>query len=293
MDAKELRNLISLLDDPDTEIFRAVSERIVSQGIAAIPMLEKAWEASLDEVFQGRIENLIHSIQFNSASANLARWVASGAQSLLEGTFFVAQYQYPELTLEALEKNFERIRKDVWIELNENLTALEKVKILNHVIYTEHGFTGNTTNFFAPQFQYVNTLFETKRGGPIILAVFYSIVAQKLGLPIYCVNLPKNFILAYKDRFRPLHPTADAKDSILFYINPFNMGSVLGRREIEHFLNQQQIAIKDEYFLPCTNRVAVAQQIFNLIYCYEKAGNSEKAKEYKQLFAIVEEKEVA
>ena len=54
------------------------------------------------------------------------------------------------------------------------------------------------------------------------------------------MNLPKNFILAYKDEFRH-HDAADESEDILFYINPYNKGAVLGRREIDYFITQQQI----------------------------------------------------
>ena len=53
------------------------------------------------------------------------------------------------------------------------------------------------------------------------LAVIYMSVAYKLGLPIFGVNLPKNFILAYKDEYRQ-HDSADEADDVLFYINPYN-----------------------------------------------------------------------
>lgn len=286
MPAKELNALIALLDDPDEEVFNAVSESIVNHGSSIVNLLEKTWETSSNELIQRRIESIIHSIQLNSTIENLAKWVCSGANDLLEGAFYLSQYQYPEIQFSAIEKAVEKIRKDVWLELKENLTALEKVKILNHIFYDVHGFTGNMTNFFAPQNQFINQLVETKNGGPIVLSILYSTVAQKLGLPIYSVNLPKNFILAYKDRFKT-SISDNPKDSILFYINPFNKGAVLGRREIEHFLDQQKIEYRDEFFLPCSNQVTIVQLITSLMYSYEKLGNRSKLDDLGLILKIV------
>jgi len=289
MDAKELNALIALialLDDPDKEVFNAISINIINQGSAVVHLLEKEWESSLNELVQQRIESLIHSIQLKSTMESLTKWVSSGAQDLLEGAFYVSLYQYPDAEFATIEQAIEKIRKDVWLELNENLTALEKVKILNHIIYDIHGFTGNTANFFAPQNQFINQVIETKKGGPITLAILYSTVAQRLGLPIYTVNLPKNFILAYKDRFKTTL-SDNPKDSILFYINPFNKGSILGHREIEHFLNQQNIELKDEFFLPCSNRVTIAQLISSLTYSYEKLGNHDKLHDLSLIMQII------
>lgn len=289
MESADLNSLIALLDDPDSEIYKAVSEKIVTQGIGVVPQLEKAWELSHNEFVQDRLENLIQTIQFNSTSESISLWINSETQNLLEGAYLIARFQYPELTLSSIEKEIEKFRRDAWLEINDNLTALEKVKILNHIIFDIHNFGPNVSNFFSPNNQYINLLLETKKGGPILLSIFYAAIAQKLGLPIHCVNLPKNFVLAYKDRFHPFTESVDEKDSILFYINPFNRGSVFGRKEIEVFLQQQKIQSKPEYYLPCSNRVAIAQLMFNLVYAYEKQSNFKKAEDLKKLLKLIEE----
>ncbi|NVO11970.1 MAG: hypothetical protein HXX16_18575 [Bacteroidales bacterium] len=286
MDAKELNALIALLDDPDKEVFNVVSANIINQGTAIVNTLEKTWESSSNEFVQKRIETLIHTIQLNSTIANLTKWVSEGANDILEGAYYLSLYQYPDSEFKEIENAIEKIKKDIWLELNENLTALEKVKILNHIIYDIHGFTSNLSNFFAPQNQFINQVIETKKGGPIILAILYSSIAQRLGLPIYTVNLPKNFILAYRDRFKETQ-SKNPNEGILFYINPFNKGSVLGRREIEHFLSQQNIEIKEEFFLPCSNRVTIAQLVSVLTYSYEKLGDSEKIRDLSMIMKIV------
>lgn len=287
MDAKELNALIALLDDPDKEVFNSVSDKIIYQGTEIIPVLERAWETSANNLVQSRLENLIHSIQYNNTFRNISGWLLSETQDLLKGAYYIALYQYPDLQFKTLEKPIDLIKRDIWLELNKNLTALEKVRIINHIIYDVHGYSGNTTNFFSPQNQFINQVFELKKGGPVVLAIIYAVVAQKLGLPIYPVNLPKNFILAYKDRFQQPE-SSDPKNSILFYINPFNKGLVLGRKEIEYFLNHQQIPIKDEYFLPCSNVTTIIQLIQNLISSYDKLGNVEKIKDLKQILTTIE-----
>ena len=292
MENKEIKALIALLDDPDLNVFQAVSNRIIGQGPVIVPLLEKAWESSLDELMQTRIESLIHSIQLNNVEENLAAWVNQGAVNLLDGAFLVAKYQYPELSLSAIDRSIEAIKKDIWIELNDNLTALEKVKILNHVIFEVHGFAANLSNFYSPQNSFINQVLETKKGGQISLAIVYSIIGQKLGLPIFGVDLPKNFILCYKDRYKASAPNADPRDEILFYINPFNKGTALSRREIEYFLTQQNIEQKKEHFLPCSNQETISQLIVGLILAYERLGYKDKIEDLRKLYWVVKEKKV-
>ena len=61
MSNNELRALISLLDDPDDNIFGEIRGKLISFGDDIIPDLESAWESSFDHLLQNRIEKY-HSL---------------------------------------------------------------------------------------------------------------------------------------------------------------------------------------------------------------------------------------
>ncbi len=287
MDKREILAMISLLDDNDTEVINTVTGNLLQRGAEVIPHLEQAWEGTPSEKLQSRLENLIQEIQFNGLKKDLDRWVKTGAEYILEGAFHIARFQFPEIDMSKLTQEVDSIRKDIWLEINSNLTALEKVKIMNYVIFDMHKFNRNNADFYAPQNSYINQVFETKKGNPISLSIVYLSVAWKLGLPIYGVNLPKNFILAYKDEYR-MHDSVDESEDILFYINPYNRGAVLGRREIDYFISQQQIKSHPSFYIPCTNIQIIVRLINNLILSYEKQGNESKMSKLKELLDIIE-----
>lgn len=286
MEKREILAMISLLDDNDSEVISTVTGSLLMQGADVIPELERAWEGTPSEKLQSRLENLIQEIQFNDVKKDLNRWVATGAEYVLEGAFIVARFQFPDISFAKISEQVERLRKDVWLEMSSNLTALEKVKILNYIIFDLHKFGRNNADFYSPQNSYINQVFETKKGNPISLSIIYLSVAYKLGLPIYGVNLPKNFILAYKDEFRH-NNSPDESEDILFYINPYNRGAVLGRREIDYFISQQQIKPHPSFYIPCTNIHIVVRLINNLILSFEKLGYAQKIARMKELLAIV------
>ena len=287
MRPKEFAALVSLLEDPDQEVYKTISSKLVSEGVPLVPLLEQAWEVSKSEILQSRVEDILHKIQFNNARSNLADWVATGCSDLLAGIVYVAQYQFPDIEYEVIESYIQKLKQKVWHELNESLTALEKVKVLNHIFYGSYGFSGNADNFFAPQNHFINHLIETKKGGPVLISIFYSLVAQSLGLPIYPVSLPRNFLVAYNNRYGHTAGGGEVKQAILFYINPFNQGSVLARKDIEQFLSQNKITPKEEYFLPCTNRTAVSQLLGSLLMSFHKLGQPNKADDVKVLLDIL------
>lgn len=285
MDKNKIDALIALLDDPDSEVIDAVTDNLLREGPEIIPQLEKIWESTLDEALQERLENVIHNIQFDNTKKNLIAWCNSGAEYVFDGAAYLAHFQFPEINLQKLDKEITKIKEDIWLEVNNNLTALEKVKILNYVIFDIHKYTRNTSNFYSPQNSFINQVIETKKGNPISLAIIYMAVAYKLNLPIYGVNLPKNFILAYKDEYRQ-HDSEDETEDILFYINPYNKGAVLGKREIDYFIEQQQLKQEKSYYTPCTNQEIIVRLINNLILSYEKLGFRDKISRLKELLGI-------
>jgi regulator of sirC expression with transglutaminase-like and TPR domain len=289
LSAGELSALISLLDDPDEHVFNQIQEKLLSLGQEVIPHLETAWENSFDPLFQNRIENIIHKIQFDSIKEDLHNWAMLGGHNLLFGTILVARYQYPDLDEEKIKKQIDVIRQDVWLELNNNLTALEKVRVINHILFEVHGFGGNTTNFHAPQNSYINNVLESHRGNPLSLAILYTIIAQSLNIPIFGVNLPEHFIVAYKEESDFPAITEDLQHgNILFYINPFSKGSVFSRKEIDTFLKQLKLEPEATYYEPCSNIDIIKRLIRNLILAFEKLGYVEKMNELKSLLQGLE-----
>jgi len=288
MDKKQLDALISLLDDPDEEVFNHVKIKIISFGKDVIPFLENAWETSLNSKIQNRIENIIHNIQFDKNSKELKEWIQLGGHDLLTGAILVTQYQYPDLDIEKMKAQIDRIKQDVWLELNPNLTALEKVKIINHIFFDVHGFSGNTANFHAPQNSYINTVLEAKKGSPLSLSILYAVIAQSLNIPVFGVNLPEHFILAYVDE-NGITPETDTKDKkkVLFYINPFSKGSVFSNKKIDAFLKQLKLDKSPSYYEPCSNVQIVLRLIKNLIVSFEKFSYSHKMEEMQTLLNIL------
>lgn len=285
MNKKEVFALISLLDDPDESVFRQVSTKFLSLGQEVIPVLEDAWEHSFDTLIQNRIENIIHQIQFDLIKAGLKEWAQPDRQDLLEGALLIAQYQYPDMDITKVNKQIAQIKQDVWLELNEYLTALEKVKIINHILFDVHNFSGNTTNYHAPQNSYINNVLESKKGNPLLLSIIYTIVAQELEIPIYGVNLPEHFILCYVDVEMMGMPSSEGSpgSNVLFYINPFSKGAVFGQKEVDAFLMQLKLAPLAKYYEPCSNLEIIKRLLRNLIASYEKLGYPDKSEELRGL----------
>ena len=275
---KELEALMSLLEDPDSQVFDTVSGRLIELGEEVVVPLEKRWEITLRPDLQVRIENVIKKIHFNSLMRDMDSWRSSGGNDLLYGAYLVARFQYPDLEYEPLNAMVDKISRDIWLELNNNLTALEKVKVINYFLYDIHKFDKSLKKAHTPQLYFINHVLDTHKGSPVLLGLIYAELARRLNLPIYGVNLPRNFVLCFYDQDFP-----DDPNGILFYINPSDSGAVLGLKELKHFLRQLKIEEKDFYYKPCSNIDIVERLVINLQFAYEKSGHPDKAAMLKRL----------
>ncbi|MCU0360045.1 MAG: transglutaminase-like domain-containing protein [Bacteroidia bacterium] len=282
---KEVIALITLLDDPDETIYVQVKERFVTLGPPAIPHLETAWENSFDAIMQKRIETIIHTIQFEILQKALRDWAKDESDDLLKGVLLLARYQYPDLDENKVKKLLHQIKQDVWLELQDDLTALEKVKIINHILFEVHQFSGNITNYHAPQNSFINNVLESKKGNPLMLSVVYMLICKELNIPVYGINLPQHFVLAYINDYANLIDVNNKtlSNNILFYINPFSKGLMFNQNDIDQFLKQLKLEAEPKYYLPCSNVEVVKRCLNNLIYSYEKLGYIEKVEELKVL----------
>ena len=128
---KEISALFVLIDDPDEEVFGAVSNRIVDFGKGIIPNLENLWENTINEEIQERIELLIHRLHYRDLTEEFQHWnknqhqdlwCAWGSQDSSSGT------DYKGIP------GFEKLRRNIWLELNSYWLHLSR-KCLTSILY--------------------------------------------------------------------------------------------------------------------------------------------------------------
>lgn len=301
LDRKEIEALIRLLDDTDSEVVNRVTSKLISFGDDVLPILEDKYLADPDPEMQERIHDIIDKIHHSDLTGQLVSWAADGAHDLFEGFFLISKSRYPELRRAPLNTELNKIKLDIWLELNFQLSPLDKVRVFNQVFYERYGFRGNTDEYHCPDNSYLNRVLETHKGNPISLAIVYSIIAQRLNIPVFGVNLPQHFILAYK--YDPtLLESLEKKDlytagnelrydmpgDILFYINAFNKGSMFTRPNIEDFLRQIKIDPQPVFFEPCSNVDILLRVIRNLLYAYELKKDETQSDILKHLMDVLQ-----
>ena len=277
----QLSALISLLDEPDQGIFSRVRDQIFSYGFQAVPLLETAWEATFDSFVQKRIEDIIHDIHINQLYIELTNWAHLGNQSLLDGYIYFTRSVFQNLDEADLRKQIHAIRRDIWLELNENLTSLEKVKVLNHIIFEVHGFKLSPARKAEIRFLLMNNVLETKTGFSIALGLLYTLLAQSLDLPVAGILLPgERYVMAWLDA---LPEPGKKPPRVMFYINPENNGGVFTRNEITALLRHLKQPLEEQHYQPVENKVILAKMFELLAFLQANVGDPSRVDETDHL----------
>ena len=278
MNDNELKALISLLDDEDREVVEHVEQQIRQMGGQMIPYLEAEWEGSFSADLQKRIEELIHDLQYESVLDRMRDWKNGGAMDLLEGLWIVATYQYPDLSLTKLKQDVEQLFYDVWVDFKPDMHPDEQIKAMNSAFFSKLKFAPNTKHFHSPANSMINQVLESRRGNPITLCVLYMLIAKRLNLPVYGVNLPNLFVLTYKNT-----------SGVQFYINVFNRGLIFTTKDIDQYIDQLNIKRLDTFYQPCTNADIVRRVLRNLTLAFEKNGDTERVREVEKILSTVQD----
>ncbi len=284
---KEIMALLQLIDDPDSEVFDTVAEKLLNYGRDIIPNLEQLWEVTIDENVQERIESLIHRVHFQDLQQDFFDWSHSKQPELLKGAILIAKYQFPDLNVPFILTQFDQMRRNIWLELNNYLTPLEQVNVFNSILYNYYKLQGHELTEREPKHFFINQVLESKQGNAYSFGILYLALCELLDIPIFAVDIPRQFVFAYIDTLHNFFGSDDeAVQQIQFYIDPLN-GMVYTQKDVDAYLRKLNAADREQYFTPLLTRKVIYKMLEELSLCYRYRRDEQKAEEIQQLMLIL------
>jgi len=284
LDDNKIKSLIHLLEDEDISTYELIYSQIIEIGAELMPYLLDAEDNSVNPLLSYRLKELYQKLNLQKSIKELESWKNNNSRNLYQGLGILAKFQYPRLELKKVSEIVNKIRQDLWLEVNDNLTALEKVRILNHLFFNVYNFKGDIKDYHNPENSFISDVLMRKKGNPLNLSAIYSIIAQSVNIPIYGVNMPRNYMLVYVEKLYSQPIEKVKSNDVLFYINPFNNGEIYSLNDVMKYLRNINIEPNKKYYLPCSNITTIQRSINNLINIYSNKGNDQKADEFKMLF---------
>jgi len=287
-----------LLDDTDAEVVSLVEHKLISYGTEVLPIIANELAQIKDKNVNDLASDVVSKINYKQLLIDFQSWFDSSEKDLLIGVYLVAKYKYPNLKKEEILEAIEKIKLNAWLDMRHDISAFEKVKILNYTFYNIHGFSGNVDNYQSSSNSFINEVLDNKKGNPIMLCIIYMLVAQNLKLPVFGINLPQHFMLAFLEEDKMNLSTFDLNKSqkispenrgVLFYINAFHKGGVFTKNSLEQFVKQMQIQSNPAYYLPCDNLTIVKRVLRNLASSFKYEEDKAKANQIYDILYLLGE----
>jgi hypothetical protein len=279
----EINALFKLIDDPDEEVFNTIADRLLVYGSPIIPDLEHLWENTLDEATLERIEMMIYKLRFQDLKEAFTKWNADPDASLFEGALLVTQFQFPELALDTLRHQMEKIRRNIWLELNNYLTPLEQANVIRNILYNYYQIKGVEVNYEKPEEFLIASPLQFKKGNAIANTLLYAELCQQLTIQAHFINIPKQCIIAfYASDWDPEEIVPNPQEFIQFYVEG-TTGNAFSQKDLDQYMLRSNIAPKNAYYKPLTNAQIIKKHLIEFAKCFQSPTLQYKQKDLLEL----------
>ena len=284
---KEIKALLKLIDDPDEVVYETVSNKIISLGKDIIPNLENYGEAITNAELQEKIEQLIRRLHFEDIKEDFVKW-SEGNADLLAGCLLLSKYAQPSMDDTIIFKELEKLRRNIWLEMNSYLTPMEQINVIGSIVYNYYKQKGIEINYDNPDGFLLNKTLELHQGNAFGNGSLLLILGGLLDVPIYAINIPNQFILGYFDKhYDLLNPTGHASKKIKFYIDPVN-GQMYSHKDVENYFKKMSLPPTSSFFRPFNNKSIIVLLLSELKKCFSNSiTERSKIKEIETLIEII------
>ena len=285
---KEISALFHLIDDPDEDVYSTVSTKLISFGKGIIPNLENLWEHTNSEDVQERIETIIHKLHFRDLTDDFINW-KNGSCELLAGALLASKYHYPEMQETQALQEIEKLRRNIWLELNNFLTPLEQVNVITSILYNYYKQKGVEISYSQPEDFLLTKTLETKKGNAVSNGILYLILCELLDIPVRATSIPRQFILGYfNPQYEFMNPVKHLPEKINFFIDPLN-GNIYSHKDVESYFKRISITPAPVYFRKLTNKRIIQFLLEELSKCFDNDRNRYKMEELLTLAKLLAE----
>ena len=110
-----------------------------------------------------------------------------GRVPLAEAALWIAAEEYPELDVEVYLDRLDELAEAARQRIAAYPPA-ESIAGFNQFLFRELGFAGNRENYDDPRNSFLNEVLDRKVGIPITLALVYTEIGARIGLPVVGVG---------------------------------------------------------------------------------------------------------
>jgi regulator of sirC expression with transglutaminase-like and TPR domain len=284
----EINALFKLIDDPDEEVFNTIADRLLNYGTPIIPDLEHLWENTLDEATLERIEIMIYKLRLQDLKEAFVEWKSKPDPSLFEGALLVTKFQFPELAIDSLRHQMEKIRRNIWLELNNYLTPLEQANVIRNILFNYYQIKGVEVNYEKPEEFLISAPLQSKKGNAIANTLLYAELCQQLEIQAQFINIPKQCIIAfYASDWDPEELVTNPQEFIQFYVEG-TTGNAFSQKDLDQYMIRSNIEPKNSYYKALSNVKIIKKHLLEFAKCFNSPTLQYKQKDLTDLADLLD-----
>jgi len=276
----EMISLMSLIDDPDSTIREAVRDRLITRGELAIEQLETLVDEETSEERRVFYSEYIEDLKEEIINERIVSYLKSPDPLLIDGLFLISKTVESTLDEYNFYNSVEMLSDEISIELSEDKTAIENVKIFNYLFFRRIGFKHCDTLIRDEENALIHKVIDSKSGNPVAISLLYFLLSRSVGLPIYPLCFPGGFVPVYMD----------TDNKILFYLNIFKGGSIFLEDSLKQFFDDIGLIYSTESLKIEQDRALVSIYAELLNYLYKSQNKNRLSERMERILTVFGER---
>ena len=275
----EIESLMLLLGDPDPFVQEQVQLRFMELGDRAIPILDQIRVETKDKEEKKRAKDVLYKLTFTSLKEDFAELLLEGVGNraqLERAVITLARFGNPTLRESEYVKKLDYFADMIRSSLRYNRSEREEMQTFMKFIFEDLNFRGDNKDYHNPANGFIDQVIERRKGLPISLSLVAMFIARRLQLPVFGVNMPIHFMLAF----------VGEKEEQL--IDPYDQGAEVSYDQCYFFLKKNNVTPKPDHFKMASDLNILARCIRNLMHSYERKEEHDRVRDLKSLLELVE-----
>lgn len=257
--------LQELMDDPSPTVRAALLAKFARHGRESVDLL-RAITHQPNRMLALHAAWFLRELNFSDPVGEFRGFIRSLNYELESGALLLSRTVNPDLDVGACCTQLDSLAARCRELIAEPMTAREKCRVLNRVLFHEFGLHGNADNYTDPRNSYLDQVLARRKGIPISLSIVYLLVAERVGLQLESVALPGHFMVGCYE------------ENVPFFVDPFNAGVFLTAGEVFQFLRQHSDHPSVSDLAPTPVREVLCRCCRNLAHHYRAMHDPDHAR---------------
>lgn len=258
----ELKSIVTLLDDTDDFVIKAINKRMLGRGASVLSDLEELYNREKSYKTKGLIADKIQFLSNEFVLEEFENMLVREYPDLERGIYLISKLIVPDIDEIYFKDLIGVLIRDLVEEINDSKTALEKMQIFNHIFYHRLLFKCGDYPVTRESTTVLTSVLSSRHGIPLSISLVYFLLARCVGLEVYPMCFPGGFVPSYVEN-----------DKILFYMDIFREGEIFSESRLKYYLENQGVDIDASAFEVRDDRTLLLVYLEVLHFMYTQKGD--------------------